>query len=67
MKGIEKYEEKQKALVVYYQSGISFVERKTEKMGIVSANILGKMCIPFTENSKSIEKHGGKNGSLNQD
>jgi len=56
MKSIEKYEEKQKALVVYYQSGTSFVEKKTEKMSIVSANFFGKICVQFTENNKSICK-----------
>ncbi len=64
---IEKYKEGQKALVVYHQSGKSFIERKTGKMGIASTNISGKACIPFTKNSKSIEKHGGGNGSLNKD
>jgi hypothetical protein len=67
MGSIEKYKEGQKALVVHHQSGTSFVEKKTEKMGIASTNIYVKMCIPFTKNNNSIEKHGGKNGSLNQD
>lgn len=49
MGSIEKYKEEQKALVVYYQSGASFIEKKTEKMGIASTNISGKMCIPFTK------------------
>jgi hypothetical protein len=66
MGSIEKYKEEQKALVVYHQSGTSFVEKKTEKMGIANTNISGKACIPFT-NNKSIEKYGGKNGSLNKD
>jgi len=67
MKDIEKYKEGQKALVLHRQSSTSFVEKKTEKMSIASANILGKACIPFTKNNKSIEKHGGKNGNLDQD
>ncbi len=66
MKSIEKYEGKQKSLVVYYKSGISFVGKKTEKMSIASTNISEKMCIPFTESNKSIEKHGGKNERFSQ-
>jgi hypothetical protein len=67
MKDIKEYKEWQKALVVYHQSGTSFVEKKTEKMGIANTNISGKMCVPFTKSGKSIEKHGGGNGSLNKD
>jgi hypothetical protein len=67
MKDIEKYKEEQKALVLHHQSGTSFVEKKTEKMGIAITSISGKACIPFTKNNKSIEKHGGKNGNLDQD
>jgi hypothetical protein len=64
MKSIEKYEGKQKALVVYYQRSASFVEKKTEKMSIVSANISEKMCVPVAENSKSIEKSGNLTSHL---
>jgi hypothetical protein len=53
---IKEFKKEQKALVLHHQSGTSFVEKKTEKMGIASANISGKVCIPFTKNNKSIEK-----------
>jgi hypothetical protein len=56
VKDIKEYKEEQKALVLYRQSDTSFVEKKTEKMGIAITSIYGKACIPFTKNNKSIEK-----------
>lgn len=67
MGSIEKYKEEQKALVVYYQSGASFIEKKTEKWVLQVQIFLEKCVFHLQKNNKSIEKHGGKNGSLNQD
>jgi len=51
---IERYEEKQKALVVYYQSVVTIVEKENEKTNIVVVKTLTKAFAPFQEGARCL-------------